>query len=117
MAKMRDNGMEQLERVLSVRSSVMQLQSHRKDFGIQKLLVFERATFRDELSGCLYGSYVYICCSIPDKESQPTGQIGREKNTSKTYNIRSKSSVSLPVETNTDPDKEMAAREHKSWDN
>ena len=88
MAKVGNNSVEQLERVLSLRSSITQFQSHRKNFGIEKLLVFVRATFCEELSGCLYGSYIYIWSTIPIDDSQPTGQIGREKNISKAYKIR-----------------------------
>jgi hypothetical protein len=76
--------MEQLERLLSLRSSIIQFQSHGKYICVQKFLAFERGTFFEELSGCLYGSYGYIWLAIPG--SQPTGQIGRQM-ISSAYNI------------------------------
>lgn len=111
IAKVRDNSTEQLERVLPLRSLIMQFQSHGKHICFEKFLVFKRATFCEELNGCLYGSYYYIWFSIPD--SQPTGQIGRQKKISRTYNIRLKSSASLPLETKADPDREVATRHRK----
>jgi hypothetical protein len=105
--------MEKLERVLSLRWSTMQFQSNGKDICLQKFLVVRRAAFHEELSGCFYGSCGYIWSAIPN--SQPTGQIGRQKKISKAYNTRYKRSVSLSQATKAEPDSETASRDHKSW--